>query len=287
MDKKIFFDNIRGSLYGGSIPASAVTALDAIIDEAAQSGASAAEAAYMMATAFGEAGSKLVPVRENLNYTKAETIRAVWPSRFKTLASAVPYVRQPQKLANKVYGGRLGNDNVNDGWLYRGGGLAQTTGEDNFKKVKKYSGVDVVANPSLITRLDVSIIALVHCMIDGVYTGKKLSDFDLPAKFFEARAIINADKDRVENGVKIGNKFAGYANKFFTALTRAGYGLPEKQPAISVPVKKPEAEELAPKESIKAPVTTTAILVIAGAGYAAWDWLINAPCNILSIFCGN
>ena len=282
MDKKIFFDNVRGSLFGGSIPASAVQALDAIIDEAIKSGASAAEAAYMMATAYHEVGQKLIPVRENLNYTKAETIRAVWPSRFKTLASAVPYVKQPKKLANKVYGGRLGNDNVNDGWNYRGGGLAQTTGEDNFKMVKAYSGVDVVANPSLITRLDVSVIALVHCMLDGVYTGKKLSDFNLPAQNFDARGIINGDKNRVENGVKIGNKIDGYASKFLIGLTRAGYGLPSP-----VPVLAPVPEAPAKDEGKKAPIAATAGLVGFGVVYAAWDWLSSIPCNWLSLFCGN
>lgn len=81
--------------------------------------------AYVLATVYAEVGSAFVPVRENLNYTSASRIRAVWPSRFPTNASAQPYVRNPEKLANNVYANRLGNGNAasGDGYRYRGAGL--------------------------------------------------------------------------------------------------------------------------------------------------------------------
>lgn len=74
-------------------------------------------------------------IEENMKYS-AKRLTEVWPSRFKTLAAAKPYASNPEKLANKVYGGRLGNGNEKsgDGWRYRGSGMIQTTGKFNFAK---------------------------------------------------------------------------------------------------------------------------------------------------------
>jgi len=66
---------------------------------------------------------------ESLYYTTAARICATWPTRFPTLASAAPYVREPMKLANHVYALREGNgpESSGDGWQFRGGGLLQVT----------------------------------------------------------------------------------------------------------------------------------------------------------------
>lgn len=93
--------------------------------------------------------NKLESLEEGLSYS-AERLMAVWPSRFPSLGAATPYARNPQALANKVYGGRLGNTGPNDGWLYRGSGLIQCTGKDNFYLVGNAIGVDLVANPDLL-----------------------------------------------------------------------------------------------------------------------------------------
>lgn len=85
---------------------------------------------------------------ENLNYS-AKRLTEVWPSRFKTLASAKPYANNPEALAEKVYGGRLGNINPGDGWRYRGGGPYQLTGRENYRKFGKAAGVDLEGNPEL------------------------------------------------------------------------------------------------------------------------------------------
>lgn len=89
-------------------------------------------------------------LEESLYYTTTTRLRQVWPSRFTSDAAAAPYVRQPEKLANLVYGGRLGNTGPNDGWLYRGSGCKQTTGKTNFRAVEAATGIGCVANPALL-----------------------------------------------------------------------------------------------------------------------------------------
>jgi len=73
---------------------------------------------------------------ENLNYSTARLIQ-VWPRRFPTLDAALPYDHQPEKLANFVYANRLGNGDAasGDGWRFRGRGLLQITGRDNYRAV--------------------------------------------------------------------------------------------------------------------------------------------------------
>lgn len=87
---------------------------------------------------------------ENLNYS-ANRLMQVFPKYFTTEQSVV-YGNKPEKIANKVYGGRMGNgDEVSgDGWKYRGRGAIQLTGKDNYTAFMKYSGIDVVTNPDLV-----------------------------------------------------------------------------------------------------------------------------------------
>lgn len=92
---------------------------------------------------------RLRSVEENLSYS-AQGLVNTWPRRFPSLAAAAPFARNPKALANKVYGGRMGNVGPNDGWLYRGRGLKQLTGKDNYVKAAKGLGVDFVANPDLV-----------------------------------------------------------------------------------------------------------------------------------------
>lgn len=88
-------------------------------------------------------------MEEDLNYS-AKRIAQVWPTRFPTIAAAQPYAGKPQALANKVYGGRYGNDSVNDGWLFHGRGPTQLTFEDNYREAKELTGIDFVSKPELV-----------------------------------------------------------------------------------------------------------------------------------------
>jgi putative chitinase len=90
-------------------------------------------------------------LQENLNYS-AEGLCRVWPSRFPNLEAAKPYHRDPDKIANKVYGGRMGNgtEETGEGSLYKGRGLIQLTGKDNYRLASDALGEDFVSSPDLV-----------------------------------------------------------------------------------------------------------------------------------------
>ncbi len=74
---------------------------------------------------------------ENLSYS-ATRLTQVWSGRFPTIEAAAPYAHNPEKLANKVYGGRLGNTLPGDGWRFAGAGPIQLTGRINVTNFTNY-----------------------------------------------------------------------------------------------------------------------------------------------------
>jgi putative chitinase len=74
-------------------------------------------------------------IKENLNY-RAVTLRKIFPKYFPDDATANAYAGKPEKIANKVYGGRMGNgpEESGDGFRYCGRGLIQLTGKDNYTR---------------------------------------------------------------------------------------------------------------------------------------------------------
>jgi len=89
--------------------------------------------------------------QENLNYS-AKGLNGIFKKYFPTLASAVPYERKPEKIANKVYGGRMGNgpESSGEGWKFHGRGFIQLTGKENYTAFTKSIGEDCIANPDLV-----------------------------------------------------------------------------------------------------------------------------------------
>jgi putative chitinase len=88
---------------------------------------------------------------ENLNYS-AERLLEVFPKYFKSWEVAARYARKPDKIANRVYGSRLGNGDEasGDGWKYRGRGTLQVRGKENYKRLGQQLSTDFLTNPELV-----------------------------------------------------------------------------------------------------------------------------------------
>jgi putative chitinase len=104
---------------------------------------------------------------ENLNY-KAATLAACWPNRFAVLGPDKKPIREngklvpttvansiagkPELIANLVYSSRMGNGPAEsgEGWKFRGRGLKQLTGKDNYARCGHALGLDLIGNPDLL-----------------------------------------------------------------------------------------------------------------------------------------
>jgi putative chitinase len=106
--------------------------------------------AHFLAQAGHESGGFKF-LNENLNYG-AKGLLGIFKKYFPTEAKAKEYERKPEKIANLVYGNRMGNgaEPTGDGYKYRGRGYIQLTGKDNYTSFAKAINEDVVANPDLV-----------------------------------------------------------------------------------------------------------------------------------------
>ena len=122
-------------------------------------------AAFLAQTSHESGGYTMLS--ENLNY-KAATLAACWPNRFAVLgpdkkpvkdekgkltptAVANSIAGKPELIANLVYSSRMGNGPAEsgEGWKFRGRGLKQLTGKDNYARCGAALGLDLVGNPEI------------------------------------------------------------------------------------------------------------------------------------------
>ncbi len=104
-------------------------------------------AAHILAQMAHESGNFTIKT-EGMYYSSPERIAAVWPTRFNMDGSggkknANEYAKNPEKLAEAVYNGRMGNDQPGDGYRFRGGGFLQTTGQEGYQDYAKHLGKSV------------------------------------------------------------------------------------------------------------------------------------------------
>jgi putative chitinase len=104
---------------------------------------------------------------ENLSYDSPGRIALIWP---KLRPRAANFVRQPQALANAAYANRLGNGDElsGDGWTYRGRGLIQITGRDNYRRFSAVTPYDLVEEPDRADEPETAVvIALAYWRMRG------------------------------------------------------------------------------------------------------------------------
>lgn len=198
-DKQRFFTAIRGAPFSGKLSGGQVQGTELVLDEfnrIAPDG-DARHLAYMLATAFHETAATMQPVRETLAVSDDAAIRildrAYAAGRLGQVSS--PYWRRDA-----------------DGKSWLGRGLVQLTHKRNYEAMSAVTGIDLVANPDRAMEPDVATTILVDGMLQGSFTGRRLSQYfnGQSEDWVGARAIING-RDRAE-------LIAGYGRSFHTAL---------------------------------------------------------------------
>lgn len=216
MNREAFFAGVRASVFGGALSQQQVEGMEAILDGCASAGVSdPRHIAYVLATPMIETGGSFQPIVENLNYSEQGLLRT-FPKYFNA-SNAKAYARKPEAIANRAYGGRMGNgpEASGDGFRFRGRGFCQITGKTNYAKFSDLLGVDLVGTPDWACRDDIAGKVIVIGMRDGMFTGKKLADY------FTASGSDWVNARRIINSLDRANDIAGFGRKFYAALLDA------------------------------------------------------------------
>lgn len=141
-----------------------------------------------------QAESAGVAKSENLNYSP-ERLMQIFPKKFANIQEASRVASQgPEAIGEKIYGGRMGNTAVGEGFKFRGRGLIQLTGKDNYKKFGDIIGVDLVSNPELAND---PVIA--RKLAVAYFQDKQKSGVDLTKSRAVSQAVGHVDTGGVES----------------------------------------------------------------------------------------
>lgn len=220
LNRDTFFAYARRAPFGGRLSQAQVDGCNASLDfwERVR-GQDLRILAYILATDFHESGGTMQPVRETFAKSDAEAaarLEKAWQ------AGKLPWVKSPYWRKDK------------DGKYWFGRGKPQVTHKANYARVGKAIGVDLVANPDLLLRMDVATRAMFTGMINGLFTGRKLTDY------FNATTDDPVGARAVVNGSEKARLIASYHAQFLGALTHAaaagaGGHVPDVEPGAAVP----------------------------------------------------
>lgn len=156
-------------------------------------------AAFMAQCGHESAGFRVL--QENLNYS-AEALNRVFPKYFvRAGRDAQEYHRQPEKIANVVYANRMGNGDTEsgEGWKYRGRGIIQITGKNNYRMIslKMFDDETLLDNPDLL--LDIEYAIHSACWF---WTDNKLNDLADAGDMIKMTKRINGGTIGLEDRIK-------------------------------------------------------------------------------------
>ena len=156
-------------------------------------------AAFIAQTAHESA--RYTRLIENLNYS-AQGLMKTWPTRF-TPSIADEYARKPEAIANYVYGGRMGNgpEASGDGWRYRGRGMIQLTGRDNYRRCGLDLGMPFEAEPDIVAQPHYAAITA-----GWFWQAHGLNGWADKGDFTRITRIINGGTHGLDDRVKIWRK---------------------------------------------------------------------------------
>lgn len=238
----------------GATAANADKYLDALNAVLAEHGIdSAARIAHFLAQVMHESGC-LRLVQENLNYS-AEGLRKTFGKYFRTDAEARACARQPERIGNRVYGGRMGNgpEATGDGYRYRGRGLIQLTGKDNYRSFAQWAGGDVLAHPDWVAER--------YAVQSAVYFWKK-NGLDALADIDDLAGITR----RINGGLNGYEDRRALLLKARRALAAAGTVATPPAPAVLQPTHRIAATQLTLRSApVVAEHTRLAVLDQGGA----------------------
>lgn len=195
--KGSFYKTVRSRL--GSLAQSQVNGFEAVLD--AIFAAPLAHQAYMLATAWHETATTMLPIKEYGGPTYFEKMYDVAGDRPKLC------------IAN-------GNTCAGDGGRYFGRGYVQLTWKANYARAGEKLGVDLVENPDLALRPDIAARILRRGMDEGWFTGKKNSTY-LPETGVATREQYISAR-RIINGTDKADLIEDYAQAFERALREGG-----------------------------------------------------------------
>lgn len=122
---------------------------------------------------------------ENLNYSAAG-LRKVFGKYFPTDQIAAQYARRPEKIAARAYGGRMGNgpEDSGDGWKYRGRGLIQLTGKNNYTAFS----MDTTGTMAIVDNPDIVAKDIEMCLKSALWFWK-VKDLNRPSDAGDVRTV--------------------------------------------------------------------------------------------------
>lgn len=217
---------------------------------------------------LGHESNGLTHREENLNYS-ASRLMEIWPGRFPTIEIAQQYDRDPEKLANFVYGGRMGNVNAGDGYKYRGRGYIQLTGRETYREVGKIAGLDLEANPELAAKQEHAV--KIAC---AFWTWKKVNAACDAADFTAATKKINGGTNGLDDRLEWLSKV-----KSVVATAPTGTATPPKPATTTTPTTpKPAAqpESLANDSILQAKKKLTRLGYYKGVVNGMYDQMLRA-----------